>query len=78
LLSGPVAVRCFIDLERYAARSPAAAITIVIAAGLVATSLGSAGAGWATDAWGISPSLLIGAGLLLVVGAGLLLRKGRS
>jgi len=75
LFSGPVAVRCFIDLERHAAQSPAAAITVVIAAALAATSLGSAGAGWAVDVWGTPPTLLTGSGVLLVFAAGSLLRK---
>jgi hypothetical protein len=75
LFSGPVAVRCFIDLERHAAQSPAAAITVVIAAALAATSLGAAGAGWAVDVWGPAPTLLTGSGLLLVFAAGLLPRK---
>lgn len=75
LFSGPVAVRCFIDLERHAARSPAAAVTVVIAAGLAATSLGSAGAGWAADAWGTAPPLIVGSTALLVLAA-VLLRGG--
>jgi predicted MFS family arabinose efflux permease len=75
LFNGPVAVRCFIDLERHAAQSPAAAITVVIAGGLAATSLGSAGAGWVVDVWGTPPALLTGSGLLLVLAGGSLLRK---
>jgi predicted MFS family arabinose efflux permease len=74
---GPIAVRCFIDLQRCASHAPAAAVTVVIAAGLAATSLGSAAAGWAADTWGLAPPLLACSGLLLAVAAGLS-RTGRG
>jgi predicted MFS family arabinose efflux permease len=75
LLSGPVAVRCFVDLERAAPRAPAAAVTTVIAAGLAATSAGSAAAGWVIDVWGTPPALLACSVPLLVVAAFLPARR---
>ncbi|HEX2130209.1 MAG TPA: MFS transporter [Actinophytocola sp.] len=63
LASGPLGVRCFVDLERHApAGAPAAAVTVLVAAGLAATSAGSALAGWALDRAGTVAPLLAGAG----------------
>jgi predicted MFS family arabinose efflux permease len=76
LLSGPVAVRCFIDLEQCVTRSPASAVTVVIATALAAMSLGTAGAGWAAETWGTTPALAAASGVLIVAAA-VLLRTGR-
>jgi predicted MFS family arabinose efflux permease len=66
LFVGPLTVRCFLDLERHAPPgSPAASVTVLIAAGLAATSVGSAIAGWTIDAGGTAPGLIIGAGCSL-------------
>ena len=63
LLVGPLAVRCFLDLERAApVGSPASSVTVLIAAGLVATSVGAVLAGWAVDTSGRATPLLAGAG----------------
>ncbi|HEY0815359.1 MAG TPA: MFS transporter [Pseudonocardia sp.] len=78
LLSGPVAVRCFVDLERPASGSLTAAITVVIAAGLAGTSLGSAWAGWASDGYGRALPLLVGSAILLLLGALLPLLQRRA
>ncbi|MHA6626124.1 MFS transporter [Pseudonocardia sichuanensis] len=75
MCGGPIAVRCFIDLQRCASEAPAAAVTLVIAAGLAATSLGTAAAGWAADTWGLAPPLVACSGLLLAVAAGLLRKR---
>lgn len=68
LVAGPIGVRCFIDLERYAPPgSPAAATTMLIAAGLAATSAGSGIAGWTIDTSGTVPTLAVGAVCVLLV-----------
>jgi predicted MFS family arabinose efflux permease len=62
--AGPLGVRCFLDLQTHApAGSLTTAVTAQVAAGLAATSAGSALAGWSTGAGDTASPLLLAAGV---------------
>lgn len=72
LVSGALGLACFVELGRVApAGAPTAAVTVVIAAGLTATSIGAALAGYAVDVTGPAPLLLVLAAVAMVAGLAL-------
>ena len=71
LVAGALGLGCFVELGQVApAGAPTAAVTVVVGAGLAATSAGSAVAGFAVDGLGAAPLLLAVAGIALVVAHG--------
>jgi MYXO-CTERM domain-containing protein len=71
LVSGALGLACFVELGTVApAGAPTAAVTVVIAAGLTATSVGAALAGVAVDETGPAPLLLALSVVALVAAVG--------
>jgi MFS family permease len=71
LVSGALGLACFVELGSVApVGAPTAAVTVVIAAGLTATSVGAAVAGYAVDVTGPAPLLLALSGAALAVAFG--------
>lgn len=67
LCAGPLVLRCFVALETTSGidDAPTTAITLLVAAGLAATSAGAALAGWLVDAAGPSAPLVVAMAALL-------------
>lgn len=78
LCAGPLALRCFVDVERFApADAPTAAVTLLVAAGLASNSAGSAIAGWLIDTRGTAAPLVVALGTLLTASLATEIRSQR-